>query len=129
MRKSLIALLTVMILIAAGLTMAAGIYDRSTTTIGTTTGTVTWTNTWKYSAIELKRIWVSSALSAADTVTVTRVTSDGIYTQAVGSVTVAANAGNTPTFTAAYLKYGDLLKFAGTAGTGATVMIEYEVQK
>ena len=72
---------------------------------------------------------MSAALAAADTVTVSRVSSDNLYTQSVGSVTVAANAGNTASFTAAYLKYGDKLKFAGTATTGATVMLEYEVQQ
>lgn len=130
MRKSILALVIVMIVaVIATVAMAAAIYDRSTATLGKATGTVQWTNTWKYSAVELKRIWVSTDLSALDTVTVTRVSSDGVYTQAVGTVTVAANAGNTASFTAAYLKNGDWLNFSGAAVTGATVMIEYEVQQ
>lgn len=109
--------------------LAGAVYDRSTVTLGTATGTATWTNTWKYSAVELKRLWVIGGLAAADTCTVARVSSDNLYTQSVGTVTVAANAGNTASFTAAYLKYGDKLTFAGTATTGGTVLIEYEVQQ
>jgi len=108
---------------------AASVYDRSTVSLGTSTGTAQWTNTWKYSAVELKRIWIQNCLAAVDTVTVSRITSDGIYTQAVGSVVCASNSGSTPTFTASFLKYGDRLTFASLVATGSTAMIEYEVQQ
>ena len=107
---------------------AGSVYDRTVVTVGNT-GAYTYTNTWANYAMSLKRIWVISNGTATDTQTITRVTSDGLYTQAVGSVTIATSAGNTASFTAAYLKPSDLLKFSGTAGTNATVMIEYELQQ
>jgi hypothetical protein len=109
--------------------MADGVYDRSVVTISTTAGTAIFTNTAPYVALELKRIWIARSLAATDTQTITRITSGGAYTQAVGSVTIATSAGSTASFTAAYLKYGDMLNFAGTATTGSVAIIEYEVQK
>jgi len=110
--------------------LAGNVYDRSTTAMGPTTGTFAWTNTVKYSALELKRIWVEDALATNHVVTVSRKTSDGSYTQAVGTVTCGtASNGNTASFTAGYLKYGDVLTGSSTVTTGATVMVEYEVQQ
>lgn len=132
MRKSWNVFLAVfMILIVIGtLAIAAGVYQRSLATTGTSTGTGSWTNEVKYASIELKRIWVQDCLAASNNVTITRVTEGNVYTQAVGTVSFSSgSAGSTPTFTAAYLKYGDKLKFSDTASTGATVMIEYEVQQ
>jgi hypothetical protein len=111
------------------LAWAGSVYDRSTVTLSTTAGTATWTNTAAYSALDLKRIWVEGSLIAINTVTVSRVTSDNTYTQSVGSVVTAANSGSTASFTAAYLKYGDKLKFTSTVGTGSTAIVEYEVQQ
>lgn len=108
---------------------AASVYDRSVVTIGTSTGSGVWTNTWKYSAIELKRIWVINPLVASNNVAVTRITSDNTYTQTVGTVAVLASAGNTASFTAAFLKYGDKLAYSSDISTGSTVMVEYEVQQ
>jgi hypothetical protein len=109
--------------------IAGSVYDRTTATLSTTAGTATFTNKVDNGNLILKRIWVERALYATDTVTVTRVTSDAAYTQAVGSVTCTANAGSTASFTATYLKYGDQLKFVSGTGTGAVAVIEYEVQQ
>jgi hypothetical protein len=117
------------IVASAGTAIADGVYDRSIVTVSTTAGTATFTNTVPYAAIELKRIWVERSLAAIDTQTVTRVTSGGVYTQAVGSVTIASSSGSTASFTASYLKYGDMLKFVGTVGTGSVAVVEYEVQR
>jgi hypothetical protein len=107
--------------------IADPVYDRKVVTISTTAGTATFTNTELYASIALKRIWIERSLIAINTQTISRVTADGSYTQSVGSVTTAANAGSTASFTAGYMKYGDMLKFVGTATTGAVAMIEYEV--
>lgn len=128
--KKLITLLSLFVMIIVSVAVASTWYSRSTVALGVTTGAGTYTNTTSYSALQLTRIWVYNALAADNTVTVTRVTSDSpITTQAVGSITVAANAGNTASFTAGYLKYGDKLVFASTAGTGATAMVEYQIQQ
>ncbi len=113
--------------LVGGVAYAQAIYDRSTAAIAVD-GAGEWVNTREYAHIALKRIWIIDNAAAADTQTITRVTADGIYTQAVGSITIASNAGNTSSLTAAYMKYGDKLVFAGTGATNATVMIEYEVQ-
>jgi hypothetical protein len=116
-------------LLVAGIALAGQVYDRATEALSTTAGSATWTNSTKYAAISLKRIWIERGLAAANTVTVSRVTSDGVYTQSVGSITVAANVGSTASFTAAYLAQSDMLVFSSTQGTGSVAIIEYEVQK
>jgi hypothetical protein len=130
---SLSLVLCVAVIIAilgAAVVYAAPVYDRTTISLGTATGTAQWTNTWKYSAIELKRIWLMDSLATNATLTVTRITSDGTYTQAVGTATTAAlTYGSTASFTASYLKYGDKLPLSSSATTGGVVMIEYEVQQ
>ena len=109
---------------------AGDVYSRGTATLGTSTGTGVFTNTIAYSALDLKRIWVQASLATNATVTVNRITSDGVYTQSVGSVaTATATSGSTASFTAAYLKYGDQLTFSSSATTGATVMVEYLIQQ
>ena len=107
---------------------AADVYERIVLTNGTATGTLTWTNTAKYVAIDLKRIWVERSLAATDTVTVQRVTSGGSFTQTVGTVAVASSVGNTASFTAEYLKGGDMLKFTGTATTGSVIVADVVYQ-
>ena len=133
MKKWNLATLLVVICVIGILAMtvvAGSVYDRDTATLGTSTGTTTWTNSTPYAALLLKRIWIENSLVAGNTVTVTRVTSDGTYTQNVGTVAFASgSAGNTNGFTASYLKNGDKLVFAGGITTGATAVIEYEVQK
>ena len=109
--------------------LAGSVYDRTTATLSTTAGTATYTNTLDNANLILKRIWIERALYAGDTVTVTRVTSGGTYTQAVGTVTCTSSSGSTPTFTATYMKYGDMLKFLSSNTTGSVAIIEYEVQQ
>jgi len=127
--KAITGIVALLLVAVALVALAGSVYDRTTATLGTATGTVTWTNTQKYAAVELKRIWIEGDLVAADTVTVYRVTSDNAYTQACASVTVAASDGNSASFTAAYLKYGDKLPFSSGIATGSTAMIEYIVQE
>ncbi len=118
--------------IAAGLLAVAAIagqvYDRATAD-SDNDGVATWTNEADYAAIKLARVWVQSAIVATDVVTVVRTTADGLYTQAVGSVTCAASAGSTATFTASYLAAGDILTATGANTTNYTLMVEYEVQQ
>jgi hypothetical protein len=129
-KLQLISGLIVAALVCASLVIAGTVYDRSVVTISTTLGTATWVNAdLPYSAIKLVRIWVEKDLIAINTVTVSRVTSDGVYTQSVGSVVTAANAGSTASFTATYLKQNDYLLFSSTVATGATAIVEYEVQQ
>jgi len=123
------ALFIALVMCIATLVLAGQVYDRSTSTL--TDGSGSWTNTVQYSAIKLVRIWVEASTVAANTVTVTRVTADGTYTnQAVGTVAfTSGSAGNTATLTAAYLKYGDILTFSSGTASNSVAMIEYEVQQ
>lgn len=127
----------VVLLALAVVALAGNVYDRDTITLGTSTGTARWTNDYAYSALELKRLWMFTSTGcstvAPQVVTVTRITSDGLYTQSVGSVTLNTNGTYTSTaassLTVVYLKAGDLLAFAGSTATGGTGMIEFEVQQ
>jgi hypothetical protein len=124
---SIVALVLTFVVI--GLAIAGQVYERETKALSATAGSGTWTNSWKYAAIELKRLWLEGA-PAGQTVTVTRVLSDNTYTQAVGTISSAAGASaSTASFTAAYLKEGDKLAFTSVPTTGATVVIEFELQK
>jgi hypothetical protein len=126
--SAVLALLIVLLI--GSYAMAGAVYDRSTLTLGTTTGTGTWTNTTPYAALSLKRIWIQDALATNGVITVTRVAGDTGYSDTAGTVTMGASTnGSTASFTAAYLKYGDKLAFTTTVATGATAVIEYEVQK
>jgi hypothetical protein len=129
--QKIIAILMVLAIVAF-VALAGQVYGRATKTIGTT-GAATWTNTIQYAALELKRIWIENASATNQTVAISRVTSDGAYTQTVGSIAIGAlTAGSTASFTAAYLSYGDKLTFASTGGiaaTGGVAIIEYEVQQ
>lgn len=120
-------MVTVFVLIIIATVVRAGsVYGRTVVTLSTTAGTKTWTNSSDYAAINLKRLWCPWSSNIVDTVTVTRVTSDSIYTQSVGSV-IASKSTNV--IEAAYLKPGDKLTFAGAGTTQAVIMLEYEVQQ
>lgn len=125
--SAVLALLAMLACIA----IAGNVYDRDTQALSTTAGTGIWTNSaFSYSALELKRIWVHDALVTNVVLTVSRITSDLTYTQTVGTVTCStASSGSTSSFTAAYLRYGDMLSFSSSISTGSTVMIEFEVQQ
>lgn len=127
--KLISAFMIALAIIAFSVSMvyADPVYDRKVVTISTTAGTATFTNTEAYASIALKRIWIERSLIAVNTQTISRVTSDGVYTQSVGSVTTASNSGSTASFTAGYMKYGDKLTFTPTVATGAVAVIEYEV--
>ena len=131
MQKNRIGMLIALAIVGlvAGIAVAGQVYGRAVKTLSVTAGSGTWTNSSLYAAIELKRIWSDFNLSAANTVTVTRVTSDNTYTGTVGTIVTASGVGSTASFTAAYLNDGDKLVFASTIATGSTVIIEYEVQK
>jgi hypothetical protein len=132
MKRILTTLLTLTILSVIGFAATAHadpIYQRDVVTIATTPGTATWTNTNAYASLELQRIWIERSLVATDTQTVKRVTSDGVYTQAVGTVAIATSMGNTASLTASFLKYGDKLTFTGTAATGSVAIVEYKLSR
>lgn len=125
-----IAVVAVMLFVlVTAVALAGSVYGRATKALGVATGSGVWTNSSKYAAVKLERIWVESSLNATNVITVTRITSDGVYTQAVGSVTCAAGSGSTASFTAAYLQDGDMLSFSSLIATGSTAIIEYEFQK
>ena len=105
--------------------LAGAVYDRTTVTL--TAGAGTWTANHQYASVGLKRIWIEGSTLAVNTVTVQRVTSDLAYTQACASVVLAANKGNSATFTAGYLKYGDKLVFSSSAPSNSVAIIDYEV--
>jgi hypothetical protein len=122
------ALFIALVMCLCAVVLAGQVYDRATKTL--TAGAGTWTNTVEYSALKLVRIWIEGSTVAANTVTVSRVTSDGTYTQTVGSVAFTSGSkGNTATFTAAYLKHGDKLTFSSGTASNSTAIIEYEVQQ
>ena len=115
--------------IGAALVVAGEVYTREHVTLSAT-GSATWTNTQPYAAVKLARIWsVANADTLTNTITITRVTSDLAYTQAVGTVSAVAGAGNTTTFTAGYLNNGDMLAFSSSSNAVGTMQVEYFVQK
>jgi hypothetical protein len=126
MKKIILALFAGVLSVSV---MAGQVYDRTEVTLDTTTGTVDWENTYDYSAVKLARVWALSSLSSAGaTVSVVRVSADGLYTQAVASITGTLPS-SSATFTAAYLKPGDILRLTSTPTTGAVAQIEFEVQQ
>lgn len=126
MKKQLIAVLVMALLVGAAL--AGQVYDRATVTVPAA-GTTYWTNSTAYSAVKLVRVWQIAATASND-IALARITSDGLYTQTVGSIIGAATLNqNTATFTAGYLKYSDKLRIVSTPGTNGAVMIEFEVQQ
>jgi hypothetical protein len=129
-KKSLTIIAAVAMLACASIMVFAGsVYDRKVVTLPVTTGNATWTNSVNYAALLLKRITYYTSLDTGATVTVTRVTSDGTYTQSVCSIVGAGANSNATTFTSSYLKPGDMLKFAPSTATGGTVIVEYEAQQ
>ena len=126
MKKVLFVLIGLVAL--TGLVMAAGIADRVEKAT-TATGTLTWTNDVAYSALDLKRISAKGGDPAINTISVSRVTSDGNWTQAVGNVVLAAGVGTQTTLAYNLLKYGDKLVFTTQIASGTVTLIEYEVQK
>lgn len=131
MKKSnLIGSLVLLVFLVAAAAIAGQVFGRATATLGTTTGTCTWTNSMPYAALALKRIWIQNSLSTNSTVTINRISTidSASYTDACATVVLSTTSTNTATFTAGYLGYGDRLYFSGS-GTGATAVIEYEVQK
>jgi hypothetical protein len=127
--NKIIGTTAVILLACIGLALAGQVYDRTTQTIPVS-GTIRWTNSVPYAALELKRIWIENPADGDLTCTVSRITVGSTFTQAVGSVVMAATGGSTASFTASYLKYGDMLRFVTCAPTtNSTAVIEYEVQQ
>lgn len=130
-RKAIAALAAcwALLCVVATLVIAGEVYTRETVTLSAT-GAATWTNTQPYAAIKLLRIWsLANADTLTNTITITRITSDSAYTQAVGTVSAVAGAGNTATFTAGYLSQGDMLAFSSSSNAVGTMQVEYAVQK
>lgn len=93
------------------------------------TGTLTWTNSYEFGSVDLKRISVKGGDPAINTVSVSRVTSDGNWTQAVGNVVLAAGVGTQTTLAYNYLTYGDKLVFTTQIPSGTVALIEFIVDK
>jgi hypothetical protein len=129
LKLTFVAAVVTVCLMAAPRAQAGDVADRVYVQLATGTGASTWTNTFQYSSVDLKRIWIQRNLVATDTCTVTRVTSDNLYTDAVGTVAISTSKGNTASFTAEYLKYGDMIPFANTSGTGGVAVIDLIVSK
>jgi hypothetical protein len=128
--KTLIVLAALALLAAVVIPAIAGsVYGRASGSIAQGSTTAVWTNNSDYAALALKRIWIEDNKSASATVTVTRVTSDSLYTQAVGSVVCSSGDGSTATLTASYLQDGDMLRFVNSKGSNAVYIVEYEFQQ
>jgi len=127
LKKSIYAAAVALTIVVVGIAVAGAVYDRETVTC--TGGSAVWTNDWDYSALELKRIWIHNNLFAAGTVTVTRVTSDNVYTDTVGTVTCSSGDGSTASFTASYLKPDDMLRFSEANSSNCTAIVEFLVQQ
>lgn len=125
MRNAL--LIAILVASCAVATIAGSVYDRATVTRAETDTVSYWTNTADYAAVKLVRLWTLYAYGVSNNVAVARITSDGLYTQAVGTIT--GPLGNTATFTAGYLEPGDVLRFTSSPGTGGVEQVEYEVQQ
>lgn len=108
---------------------AGSVYFRNVATLGATTGTVTWTNDSDYAAMILKKVTFYSSSDAGATLTVSRVTSDSTYTQAVCTIVGAGANSNATSFTTSYLADGDKLVLSSSTATSGVVMIEGEYQK
>ena len=107
---------------------AVGVYDRATVTVGNT-GSANWTNGFTYAALQLERVWVLSDGVATNTLTFSRITSDLTTTQAVCTVAYVGSALSTASFTAGYLRAGDILAITSGTATNASVQVEFEVQQ
>lgn len=132
MKKFLGLAMIAALLVGVALTdvQAQGVYSRDDGAASVTAGSGVYTNSRTYEPVELKRVWVYGSLATNGTITVTRIDSGGAITQACASVALAANstAGNSATFTAAYLKPGDMLGFSSSLTTGFSYRVEFEVQ-
>lgn len=125
MKKFLILCAAVGITVAA---IAGQVYNRAVVS-SDNDGVAQWTNTVDYAAIKLARVWVLDAVVATDVVTVVRITSDNLFTQAVGTITAASGDGSQATLTVGFLDRGDVIKGTGANTTNFTFMVEGEVQK
>jgi len=135
----------VVVLCALTVAIAGEVADRVVMALPATTGAGAWTNTYDYASLQLTRIWIEDNLLTNNVITVTRVAAQTSaagtsysYTQAVGTVTCGCKiyvtgttngAGNTATFTADRLLYGDSLVFTPSTATGGTALIEFDVER
>lgn len=117
------------LLLIAGIAMAGSVYQRAVVALGTTTGTATFTNASEYAAFKVTGIRVQYNTDTGATTTVSRVVYNGTtaYTNTVGTIVglTGLNIATNP----AYLNNDDLLKFASSTTTGATVIVEGEYQQ
>jgi len=112
----------------AGLVYAETIADRVEKSTSAT-GTLTWTNDYPQASVKLIRLSTKGGDPAINTVSVNRVTSDGAWTQAVGTVVLAAGVGTQTTLAYNYLLYGDTLVYSSQIASGTVQLIEFEVSK
>jgi hypothetical protein len=130
-RIALIAALAML----AGVAIAGNVADRtSAITLSRTAGTATWTNTVQYASVEIARLDVIGGYYAADTITVSRVTSDNALTNTIATMTLSSGAGSynivqTTATGPKFLLYGDKVTFSSGNTTGAVAYIDYIVAK
>lgn len=103
--------------------IAGSVYDRKTVALSAS-GSVTTQLDYAYSGIKLQRVWLLDS-AAAQTVTLKRVDTSGVYTQTVCTVD---STNSTATFTAQYVLPSDTLITSGGT-TNGTLQLEFEVQK
>lgn len=126
--KNALKLMAAVTVAVVGIAVAGDVADRVQVTTSSS-GAATWTNTFDVSAIELKRFTIKGADPAINTVTVSRVTSDGLWTNACGSVVTAGGVGTQATIAYQYLLYGDKLVFSSHVPSSTVALVEFEVQK
>ncbi len=138
--RMVIALLILVGIIAFASQAPAGSVADRATFAGPTNKIGYWTNSYQVSGIELKRLSVMESTFLTNSVTFSRITADGLYTQTIGVVgTTIASATNkygqgSAIVTNWYLQYGDIVRATGSDGGVAisntfTGMLEFEVQQ
>jgi len=120
MKKHRIAIVSLLLIAAAAIVLAATPFTE-TVTLGTTTGTGAYTNARDYVAVKLVTIEVFNSLASSSTVTVSRVRSG--RTNTVGSIALNSGAGIHRETNTIYLFKGDVLNFANSTATGAVAEI------
>lgn len=123
-------LVVLLLLLSIGIAFAGQVYDRAVVTLGVT-GAARWTNTAsyaEYSSLDLKRITIYKNSATTNDLTITRISADTVYTQAVVTATYPTPGTHT-SLAFNYLKYGDMLAISSATATNGVVMLEFEVQR
>ena len=129
LRKFAVTMLALAVVSIAVSVFAGTVYERPAAITVGPSGAGVWTNGYSVAALDIQRIWVENNLLATNVVTFTRITADGLYTQAIGTVTCSGGSGSTATFTAEYLAYGDKIAWVSWKGTNCVIIPEFLFQQ